>query len=126
MSYKFSEKQKDVIRKTIKGELGFINVLEGSVRSGKTFITNLAWTLFVLNSPHDTFLMSGESTDSLYRNVIDDIVFILGQDKAKYQDSAKGGAQLIIKHNGRKKICYCRGGSKSNDEGKIRGMTVGG
>lgn len=126
MSYKFSEKQKDVIRKTIKGELGFINVLEGSVRSGKTFITNLAWTLFILNSPHDTFLMSGESTDSLYRNVIDDVVFILGQDKAKYQDSAKGGAQLIIKHNGRKKICYCRGGSKSNDEGKIRGMTVAG
>lgn len=38
----------------------------------------------------------------------------------------KGGAQLIIKHKGRKKICYCRGGSKANDEGKIRGMSIGG
>lgn len=126
MSYKYSEKQKDVIRSILKKDLGFINILEGSVRSGKTFITNLGWVLFILNSPHDKFLMSGESTDSLYRNVIADIIFMLGEDNAKYQDSAKGGAQLIINVDGKRKICYCRGGSKANDEGKIRGMTVSG
>ena len=126
MSYKYSEKQKDVIRSILKNNLGFINILEGSVRSGKTFITNLGWVLFILNSPHDKFLMSGESTDSLYRNVIADIIFMLGEDNAKYQDSAKGGAQLIINVDGKKKVCYCRGGSKANDEGKIRGMTVSG
>lgn len=126
MSYKYSPKQKDVISKTLKGELGFINILEGAVRSGKTFITNLAWILFVMNSPHDKFLMSGESTDSLYRNIIGDIIFILGEDRADYQESAKGGAQLIIRFKGKTKICYCRGGSKANDEGKIRGITIGG
>ena len=126
MSYSFSPKQLDVIKSALKNDLGFINILEGSVRSGKTFSTNLAWTLFVINSPYDKFLMSGESTDSLYRNVIGDIIFILGEDRATYLDSAKGGAQLVINYNGKKKICYCRGGSKSNDEGKIRGITVAG
>ena len=87
MSYSFSPKQLDVIKSALKNDLGFINILEGSVRSGKTFSTNLAWTLFVINSPHDKFLMSGESTDSLYRNVIGDIIFILGEDRATYLDS---------------------------------------
>lgn len=126
MVYNYSAKQIDVITKTISNDLGFINILEGSVRSGKTFIANLAWILYILNSPHNIFLMSGESTDSLYRNVIGDIIFILGKDKAIYQDSSKGGAQLVINFDGTTKICYCRGGSKSNDEGKIRGITIGG
>ena len=126
MSYSFSPKQLDVIKSALKNDLGFINILEGSVRSGKTFSTNLAWTLFVLNSPGDIFLMSGESTDSRYRNVIGDIIFILGEDRATYQDSATGGAQLVINYNGKKKICYCRGGSKANDEGKIRGLSISG
>lgn len=126
MIYKYSDKQKDVIKKLLNDEFGFINILEGSVRSGKTFISNLAWLIFVLSSKHNIFLMSGESTDSLYRNVIGDIIFISGRNKAIYQDSAKGGAQLIIKTSDGVKTCYCRGASKANDEGKIRGITIGG
>ena len=68
--YRYSLKQKDVINKTINNKLGFINISEGSVRSGKTFSFNLAWIIYVLNSPHDRFLMSGESTDSLYKKYI--------------------------------------------------------
>jgi PBSX family phage terminase large subunit len=124
--YRFSTKQKDVINKTLNNKLGFINISEGSVRSGKTFSFNLAWIIYVLNSPHDKFLMSGESTDSLYRNVLGDMIYILGKDRATYQNTQKGGAQLIIRFDGKVKICYCRGGSKANDEGKIRGITVGG
>lgn len=122
--YKYSAKQLDFMKAVLNKELGFVNILEGSVRSGKTFISNLAWILFMLRSPGDTFLMSGESTDSLYRNTIADIIEILGQDRARYNESAKGGAQLIITINNKRKICYCRGGSKTNDEGKIRGITT--
>ena len=126
MIYNYSDKQKDVIKRLLNNEFGFINILEGSVRSGKTFISNLAWLIFILNSKNNIFLMSGESTDSLYRNVIGDIIFILGRKNAVYQDSAKGGAQLIVKTSNDIKICYCRGASKANDEGKIRGITIGG
>ena len=115
MDFKYSNKQLDFMNCIIKNELGFINILEGSVRSGKTFITNLGWTLFILNSKNNVFLMSGESTDSLYRNVIKDMLYILGEDRAAYQDSAKGGAQLVIKYMGQTKICYCREASKVRD-----------
>lgn len=126
MIYKYSQKQLEVLRATLRNELGFVNILEGAVRSGKTFICNLAWCLYVINSQYDIFLMSGESTDSLYRNVISDIELIMGKNRVNFQESAKGGAQLIINFNGHKKICYCRGGSKANDEGKIRGITIAG
>ena len=124
--YSFSVKQADVVNSFLSDSNNFINILEGSVRSGKTYIANLSWVLYVMASPHTAFLISGESTDSLYRNVIKDVLTILGEKRAKYNKNARGGAQLIINANGVIKTCYCRGGSKSNDEGKIRGVTLGG
>lgn len=118
----FSKKQIDVI----KNADAFINILEGSVRSGKTIASIVAWMNYLYDSPHEIFLMSGESTDSLYRNVITPMVDMLGERSAKYLGGTKGGASFVINLKGRKKICYCRGASKSNDEGKIRGMTIGG
>lgn len=118
----FSRKQLDVILNAN----AFINILEGAVRSGKTIAANVRWINFVTESTHKEFLMSGESTDSLYRNVIKDIIKIVGEKNARYIKSGEGGAQLIFNFDGVKKICYCRGAAKANDEGKIRGMTIGG
>lgn len=118
----FSRKQLDAIFNAD----AFINILEGSVRSGKTIAANVSWINHVLSSPHNRFLMSGESTDSLYRNVIEDIIKIIGEQKVKYQKTAKGGPQLILKVGNKEKICYCRGADKVNSEGAIRGMTTGG
>lgn len=118
----FSKKQLDVI----SNANAFINILEGAVRSGKTIAANVRWITHVAQSPHNEFLMSGESTDSLYRNVLKDIIAILGENNARYIKSGEGGAQLILNFNGQEKICYCRGAAKANDEGKIRGMTIGG
>lgn len=118
----FSRKQLDVITNANS----FINILEGAVRSGKTIAADVSWINFVIASPHKEFLMSGESTDSLYRNVIKDIVEILGRKNAQYKKSSEGGAKLVITADGKEKICYCRGAAKANDEGKIRGMTIAG
>lgn len=40
MEYNYYSKQRDLIDKVLKQELGFVNILEGSVRRGKTFIVN--------------------------------------------------------------------------------------
>jgi PBSX family phage terminase large subunit len=117
----FSPKQLNAI----DNSTGFINILEGAVRSGKTMAANIAWIFHLMQSPHEEFLMSGESTDSLYRNVIDDLIGILGQDRAFYYQNRKGGAQLVLKLN-ETKICYCRGSKNKDAEGSIRGMTIAG
>ncbi|UUZ80649.1 PBSX family phage terminase large subunit [Paenibacillus sp. P26] len=129
----FGVKQLDVIDNCD----AFINILEGAVRSGKTIASIVAWINFVDESPHRVFLMTGSTSDTLYRNVIEDIERILGTKRAKYVKSAKGGAALRLKlenpdypeKSNRKyvsKICYCVGAHDERAEGRIRGMTVGG
>jgi len=129
----FSRKQLDVICNAD----AFINILEGSVRSGKTIASIVAWIDFVQRSPHRVFLMTGSTSDTLYRNVIEDIERILGKKRARYIKSAKGGARLNLKFRNPdypdkspkkyiEKICYCVGAHDERAEGRIRGMTVGG
>lgn len=129
----FSRKQLDVICSAD----AFINILEGSVRSGKTIASIVAWIDFVRNSPHRVFLMTGGTSDTLYRNVIEDIEKILGPRRARYVKSAKGGGALRLvfsnpdyptksKRRRITKICYCVGASDQRSEGRIRGMTIGG
>lgn len=129
----FSRKQLEVICNAD----AFINILEGSVRSGKTIASIVAWIDFVQSSPHRVFLMTGSTSDTLYRNVIEDIERILGKKRARYVKSAKGGARLNLKFRNPAypdeskqkfiyKICYCVGAHDERAEGRIRGMTVAG
>ncbi|WCK55420.1 PBSX family phage terminase large subunit [Aneurinibacillus sp. Ricciae_BoGa-3] len=122
----FSLKQLDVICNAN----AFINILEGAVRSGKTIASQIAWVEFMRTSPHDRFLMSGKTVDTLYRNVIEDIIKIYGRSRVRYIKSSSGGAQLIFtfKVAGKKvkKIAYCVGAHDERAEERIRGMTVAG
>ena len=47
----FTEKQKDLVRVFKRGDLKRINVLEGSVRSGKTWISLVIWACWVATVP---------------------------------------------------------------------------
>lgn len=129
----FSRKQLDVICNAD----AFINILEGSVRSGKTIASIVSWIEFVRESEHRKFLMTGGTSDTLYRNVIEDIENILGKSRAQYVKSSKGGAKLRLRfpnpnypENSRAryvfKTCYCVGANDERAEKRIRGMTVGG
>lgn len=98
----------------------FINICHGAVRSSKTVTTNVRWLQFIASSPHDEFLMTGKTRDTLERNVTRDLIKMIN-GKLPY-DYNKGEGYLDI---GDKRIWLVG----FNDEGatdKIRGMTVGG
>lgn len=113
----------------------FVNIFEGAVRSSKTVSSIIAWLRFIEESPHTQFLMTGKTSDTLYRNVIDGpygILSILGEQRAQFIKGAEGGSKLLIKVPDRRndhwvvKTCYCVGANDEKAEGKIRGLTVAG
>ena len=82
-----SEKQK----RFLKDDLRRINLLYGSVRSGKTWISLLKWAIWVGQQAQDKqFLMVGKTLTTLKRNCLvlleeligDNITYSISQKKA--------------------------------------------
>lgn len=97
-----------------------INLLTGSVRSGKTYISLLKWAIFVGSMPESAeFLMSGKTLTSLKRNCLGLLQDLVGSDNFKFSISQKT-AKLF----GR--TIWLEGANDDRAEGKIRGMTLGG
>ncbi|WP_458456203.1 PBSX family phage terminase large subunit [Methanobrevibacter sp.] len=112
----FSEKALDFIDNSD----AFVNISHGSVRSSKTITANVRWLDFLTNSPHDEFLLTGKTRDTIERNVVRDLIRMI--HGKMYYDYNKGDGYFDI---GGKRIWLVG----FNDEGatdKIRGMTVGG
>lgn len=119
MSKPFKQKSKDVMR-----SFGFLIVLEGAVRSSKTFTSLVKWYHYVLNSPETVFLMSGATMGSLSRNCLEgDYGFLsITGNKAKKKTDSDGSKYLDVAG---KKIYYC-GAENAGSYKKIRGITIGG
>lgn len=97
-----------------------INLLTGSVRSGKTYISLLKWAIFVGSMPENTeFLMSGKTLTSLKRNCLGLLQDLVGTDNFKFSISQKT-AKLF----GR--AIWLEGANDDRAESKIRGMTLAG
>lgn len=102
-----------------------VTLLEGSIRSGKTFIMLIAWLLFVaVKAPkRGALIMVGKSRDSLYRNIFEPIendptLAVFGPF-IRYKQGAPS-AQIF----GR--TVHVVGAADAKAESKIRGMTVAG
>ena len=117
-----SEKQRDFLFNSD----AFVNIMDGSIRSGKTFISIVRWIWYVAESPHDMFLMSGSTVDSLYRNVISDMLQVSGDDSIQFFNARRGGSQVVIQTKDGPKVCYCRGGGSVEAKDAITGATFGG
>jgi len=116
----FSPKQAEFVRAMKRDELSRINILEGSVRSGKTWITLVVWALWVATMPQDAqYLMVAKTITSLKRNCLDLLQSLVGDKNFKYNTSSKEGVLF-----GRK--IYLEGVNDVRAEGKIRGMTLQG
>ena len=116
----FSEKQAELIKDLKTDNLKRINILEGAVRSGKTWISLILFALWVATQPKTaTFLMVGKKLTSLKRNCLDLLQQLVGENNFSYSVSQKEG--LLFGH-----VVYLEGANDSRAEGKIRGMTLTG
>ena len=96
-----------------------INLLSGSVRSGKTWISLLKFALIVAESPKDyEFLMCGRTTTTLKRNCLGLLYNIVGENFT-YSLARKQGELF-----GRR--IWLEAANDNRAEAKIRGLTLGG
>lgn len=113
----FSPKQKQAMLLLKNGKLRRLNIFEGSVRSGKTYISMIIWAFWAASSPKDgAYLMCGKTLTTLKRNVLEPLKTLLG-DSFQYSEYKKEGTLF-----GRK--IYLEGASNAEAESKIRGMTL--
>lgn len=117
---KFNPKQAQLIAKLKAGKLPRLNILEGAVRSGKTWISLIVFALWVAMMPADaTFLMVAKTLKSLDRNCLRLLQSLVGEKNFSYNLQQKEG--LLF---GR--VVYLEGVNDVRAEGKIRGMTLTG
>ena len=98
------------------GGLKRLNIFEGSVRSGKTYISMIMWAFWVAGSPKDrAYMMCGKTLTTLKRNVLEPMGSLLG-DSFSYNITKKEGRLF-----GRR--IYLEGAANAEAESMIRGMT---
>jgi len=116
----YAPKQRELLRLWQRGELRRINLLEGSVRSGKTWISLVLWAFWVATMPKDgNYLMVAKTLTSLRRNCLDLLQGLVGTKNFTYSLSKKEGRLF-----GR--LIYLEGVNDARAESKIRGMTLQG
>lgn len=96
-----------------------INLWEGSVRSGKTIGSIIAWLRFIREAPPGNLLMAAKTERTLKRNVIHPMQDMLGKRRVRY---VQGDGELHV--CGRR--IYVAGANDERAQEKIRGLTLAG
>ena len=123
---KWGKKALGFIRHPIPKD-AFINILEGSVRSGKTVAMIPKWLNYILTGPPGLLLMTGVSKDTVYDNVLNDLFDTLGEENYRY--NRQSGDLLIFwridgaEHVRRVKVL---GAKDEGSERYLRGKTLAG
>lgn len=116
----FTAKQNELIRTFKQGKLKRLNVLEGSVRSGKTWISLILWAVWVASRPKDyPNIMCAKSLQTLKRNCLMPLQGLVGEKNFTFSIDKKEGILF-----GR--TILLEGANDKKSENKIRGSTLGG
>lgn len=120
MNNVYTSKQRELLKMWQEGKLKRINLLEGSVRSGKTWISLVLWAFWIATMPRNgNYLMVAKTLTSLRRNCLDLLQELVGTKYFTYS-LARKEAYLF----GR--LIYLEGVNDARAESKIRGMTLQG
>lgn len=118
--FALTEKQKTLFSDWKHDRLRRINILEGSVRSGKTYSSLILWALWLYSRPvTGKYLMVGKTMTTLKRNCLEPLLALLGENNMSY--SVPGKRAMIF---GR--AVDLEGASDARSEEKIRGVTLHG
>lgn len=99
-----------------------INILSGSVSSGKTFISNLRFLRMIYEAPRGSLLVAiGRTTETLKDNVIDPIMKL---DDNNLLTLSKNPLRIYCASNGVEVACC--GGDNSSSWARIQGKTTSG
>ena len=116
----YTAKQRELLRLWQKGGLRRINLLEGSVSSGKTWVSLVLWAFWVASMPQaKSYLMCGKSLIALKRNCLLLLQELVGESNFTFSIQAKEGYLF-----GRR--VFLEGANDARSESKIRGMTLQG
>ena len=116
----YTNKQRELMRLWQRNELKRINLLEGSVSSGKTWISLVLWGFWVGTMPKDKlYLMCAKSITTLKRNCLMPLEELVGSKNFTYSTSAKEGKLF-----GR--TILLEGANDARSESKIRGLSLQG
>lgn len=116
----YTTKQRELMRLWQQDRLRRLNLLEGSVSSGKTWISLVLWAFWVATMPQDKmYLMCAKSLTTLKRNCLILLEELVGAKNFKFSIAAKEGYLF-----GRRVLL--EGANDVRSESKIRGLTLQG
>lgn len=116
----YTKKQLELLKLWQQGKLKRINILDGAVRSGKTWISLVLWAFWIASAPKDkNYLMCAKTLTTLKRNCLFPLQELVGKANFSFSVPAKE-AVLFGRH------ILLEGASDKRSEAKIRGLTLAG
>lgn len=130
MMFPIQPKAKELLERMIKGQ-GYIYFLEGGARGGKDVFALLAWTIYLMTTPHKTHLALGKSLEHALLTILHSGGFGLYYTIPNgifVRNSDSGAQRGIYKFKdmyGVEKEILFYGNDKKNDGEKYQGFTIG-